>query len=106
VLLSRNPDVPFLRREPPQVTYSCRDAKAPYPLSEIRVVRSRDLRILFGAVFMWVFGADIFLAFEHRLPIGHGHGPGRREDARILDRPESEGCQRLGKAVPTYLRRR
>jgi len=35
---------------------------------------------------MWVFGADLFRPFEHRLPIGHGRGPRRGEDTRIFDR--------------------
>jgi hypothetical protein len=34
--------------------------------SEIRLVRRRDVRVLFGVVFMWVFGADRFGPFAQR----------------------------------------
>jgi hypothetical protein len=57
--------------------------------SEVRLVRSRNLRVLFGVVFMRVFGADRFGPFAQRAqwaPISYGCRPGHREDAVILDR--------------------
>jgi hypothetical protein len=65
-----------------------RNTGTPCQPSEIRLGRRRDLCVLFGAVFVWVFGADIFCPFEHRLAVRYGRGPGCREDARILDRDE------------------
>jgi hypothetical protein len=53
---------------------------------EIRLVRSRHLRVLSVVIFMLVLGTDVFLQLTHqRGPIGYGRRPGRREDAFILD---------------------
>src|ERR1700674_3529327 len=47
--------------------------------SEIRPVRGRDRRVLFGAVFAWIFGAHIFQPFAERASIGYGRRPRHRE---------------------------
>ena len=54
-------------------------------LSEIRLVRSRDLGVPFGAVFTWVISADIFQPFAQRAPVSYGRRPGRRQYSFILD---------------------
>src|SRR6266446_3177331 len=54
--------------------------------SEIRFLRSRDVRVLIIIIFMPVFGADDFLPLARAAPIGNGRGPRGCEDALILDR--------------------
>src|SRR6516225_6424485 len=54
--------------------------------SEIRLLRSRDGRVLSGIVFMPVFSADIFRPFTQGASISYRRRPGHREGALILDR--------------------
>src|SRR5437762_10886564 len=55
-------------------------------LSKIRPLRRRNRHVLFGAVFVGVFGADTFFPFGHLRTVGHGRGPGHLEHSFILDR--------------------
>src|SRR6266700_3915512 len=53
--------------------------------SEIWLIRNRDLSVLFGAVFIRVFGADTFRPGTRGAPIRYGRRPRRRENSFILD---------------------
>src|SRR3981081_1005670 len=59
---------------------------------EIRDFRRRQLDILFRAIFVWIFAADIFRTLvkpsraARALPaVGPGRGPRRGETVRIID---------------------
>jgi hypothetical protein len=86
VCFSDDPDIADNRSEGVFLTHTCRDTAAPSQLLEIRLIRSRDLNVLFSAVLAGIFGADIFQPFAQRAPIGYGRRPGHREHAFILDR--------------------
>src|SRR5258706_4427054 len=73
------------------------------PVSEIRLVRSRDLSVLVGAVLVRIFGADIFQPRAQRAPISDRRGPGRREYAFILDGEEE--LQVLAPVVGIHIER-
>src|SRR5262249_41064306 len=45
-----------------------------------------NLSVVFGAVFIWVFGADILRPSDRGLPIGHGRGPWRGEHVWVFNR--------------------
>src|SRR5260370_38635913 len=55
-------------------------------LSEVRLVRSRDLGVVFIIILGPVFRTDPFRYLVGPGHIGQGRGPGRREDAFIFDR--------------------
>src|SRR5947207_1804080 len=65
--------------------------------SEVRLLSSWGVRLLVVIVFHQIFGAGAFRDSVRRR-VGHGRGPGRREDASVLDRHMH--LQELAVAVP------
>src|SRR5258708_32036948 len=54
--------------------------------SEVRLLGFRDVRVLVVVVLARIFGTDRFRYLVGPRHISQGRGPGRREDAFILDR--------------------
>src|SRR5262249_58715735 len=73
-----------------RLTQPSRDARAPYQLSKIGLVRARHRGI--PSRVSRIFGADIFTSASsapiayRRTPVSYGRRPRRRKDALILDR--------------------
>src|SRR5205823_790618 len=54
-------------------------------VSEVRLVRSWDLGVSFGAIFVRVISADIFQPLAQWAPVSYGRRPRRREYCLIVN---------------------